>query len=43
MNKSIIATFTAVTGLVAAAIAGLLGCSSKEQGVVVYSTWSDIS
>ena len=35
MNKSIIATLTAATGL-AALIAGLLGCSSKEQGVVVY-------
>src|SRR6266446_5175132 len=36
MNKSIIASLTAATGLVAAVIAGLLGCSSKEQDVVVY-------
>src|SRR5438132_9150437 len=36
MNKSIIATVTAATGLVAAMIVGLLGCSSKEQDVVVY-------
>src|SRR5215472_11765992 len=36
MNKSIIATLTAATGLVAALIVGLSGCSSKEQGVVVY-------
>src|SRR5437868_10791137 len=32
MNKSIIATLTAATGV----IAGLFGCSSKEQDVVVY-------
>src|SRR5438105_8499932 len=36
MNKPIIATLTAATGLVAAVIAALLGCSSKEQGVVLY-------
>jgi hypothetical protein len=29
-------TLTAATGLVTAVIAGLLGCSSKEQGVIVY-------
>src|SRR6266567_2603462 len=36
MNKLIIATLTAATGLVAAVISALLGCSSKEQGVVLY-------
>jgi ABC-type thiamine transport system substrate-binding protein len=36
MNKSIIAILTAATGLVVAVIVALLGCSSKEQGVVIY-------
>jgi len=36
MSKSIIAIVTAATGLVAAVIVGLLGCSSKQQGVVIY-------
>ena len=36
MNKSIIATVAGAIGLVAAVTVGLLGCSSKEQGVVVY-------
>src|SRR6266550_8006334 len=36
MNRSIIATVTAATGLVAAVIAGLLACSSPGQRVVVY-------
>src|SRR6516165_707773 len=36
MSKSIIATFSAAAGLMAAVIVGLLGCSSKQQGVVIY-------
>src|SRR5260370_30587482 len=36
MKKSIIATLAAATGLVAAVIVAFLGCSSKEQGVVIY-------